>query len=469
MPNIWPLLHKQERGLITDELLRAASAAAQCVGQFAIAFAADQPIDRVALTRALNATVLRHASLRTIIVPSSRYGETVRQMQLQTFARTGLYVPGLYEQHVCTDTEVQLQERTCAGDTEELAAIASEECASRLDLTVAPVLRATLIAGRPRQLVVINLSHLMLDLWSTMLLHHEISHAYGAFVAGASWELQPVLQQHDLVAEEIDMLRSPEGARHLAYWSEHYESLGDAPIRASELPFTNRHIGPLRFDMLGVRLSEAETRQVHTTCGGRPDYAFWRTMYGIALGIFVNRTRVAFWANFFNRRRPGAQSVLAWCAHPHQLIVDAPWSLPWAEVRQRVRSGVRQAQAHETYSQDSVALGMGSTVGTTDTRLTFDVIPGHSPYADAPLQPVAVRGMSPQADLGFRIYHINDTYTLTMTFNSGRYQESGVRRLLSLMHDTIRACITQPAANVGDIVRDVRKRQRVEQGLPVSQ
>jgi hypothetical protein len=468
MPNIWPLLHKQERRLIADELLRTTSAA-KCVGQFAIAFAADQPIDRVALTRALNATVVRHASLRTVIVPSSRYGETVRQMQLQTFRRTGLYIPGLYEQHVCTDTEVQLQERTCSGDKEELGAIASEECVPSLDLRVAPVLRATLVAGRSRQLVVVNLSHLMLDLWSTMLLHHEVSHAYGAFVAGASWELQPVLQQHDLVAEEIAMLQSPEGARHLTYWSEHYNSLGDAPIRASELPFVNRHIGPPRFEMIGVRLSEDEAVQAHATCGGRPDYAFWRTMYGIALGMLVNRTRVAFWANFFNRRRPGAQDVLAWCAHPHQLIVDAPWSLPWAEVRQRVRMGVRQAQAHENYSHDSVAMGMGSMVGTTDTQLTFDVVPEHSPYADAPLQPVAIRGMSPQSDLAFRVYHRNDTYTLSATFNSGKYQESGVRRLLSLMHETIRACIAQPAATVGDIVRDVRKRQRQEQCPPVTQ
>jgi hypothetical protein len=111
---------------------------------------------------------------------------------------------------------------------------------------------------------------------------------------------------------------------------------------------------------------------------------------------------------------------------------------------------------------------MGSTVGTTDTRLTFDVIPGYSSYSDAPLQPVTIRGMSPQADLGFRIYHLNDTYTLSVTFNSGRYQESGVRRLLSLVHDTIRACVTQPAAKVGDIVRDIRKRQRMEQCQSVS-
>jgi len=99
----------------------------------------------------------------------------------------------------------------------------------------------------------------------------------------------------------------------------------------------------------------------------------------------------------------------------------------------------------------------------------IDVTALHEVLADAPLQPVAIRGMSPQADLGFRIFHVNDTYTLSVTFNSGRYQESGVRRLLSLMHDTIRACITQPSARVGDIVRDVRKRQRMEQCLSVSQ
>jgi hypothetical protein len=460
MAGILPLLHKQERRLIAEELRRRVTGNTQSMAQFAMAFAAEGPVDRVALTRAFNVAVARHAALRTVIVPSSRYNDAIRQMQLQTFARTGLYIPGLYEQSVLEYAEVELSERAWSGDPEELEAFAREECARFLDLSAAPTLRAMLIAGERQQLVIVNLSHLVLDLWAVTLLHHEVAHGYGAFVAGEPWELPQVLQQHDLVAEEIAMLQSPEGERHLAYWTAHYGALDDALINSSELPFVRRTPAPPTYDMLRMSLSEDDARQVHQACGGTPDYAFWRTMYGIALGMLVNKTRVAFTANFLNRRRPGAQNALAWCAHPHLLAVHAPWSSPWADVWRQVRSGVRQAQAHERYSWDGVAQRLGRSIGTTDTHLTFDVVPGHSEYPGAPLQPVDVPGVAMPVDISVRVHRVNHRYTLVATFNRGRYEAEGVSRLLALLHETIRVCAAQPAANVGDIVRTVRQRQR---------
>lgn len=466
MVEIAPLLHKQERRLIGEELRRRVFGDSQSMAQFTMAFAAAEPVDRVALTRAFNAAVARHAALRTVTVPSPRYNEAVRQMQLQTFARTGLYIPGMYEQRPIAHAEVELHERAWSGDREEVAAIAREESAIPLDLSAAPVLRATLVAGEPRQLVLVNLSHLQLDLWAVRLLHREIARAYAAFIAGAAWELPPVLQQHDLVAEELAMLQSPEGERQLAYWTAHYAALDDAPIKTSEVPFVNSAPGPPGFDIVRVALPEDEVRQVHEACGGPPDYAFWRTMYGIALGMLTNKTRVAFWANLLNRRRPGAQHVLAWCAHPHLLAVAAPWSLPWADVWRQVRSGVRQAQTYERYSWDSVAQRLGRPVGIAGTHFTFDVVPGLAEYADAPLQPVDVPGLAMPVDLSVRVRQLKHTYTLVVTFNSSRYAADGVSHLVAMLHETIRACAAQPSAKVGDIVKTVRQRQR-QAAVPV--
>jgi hypothetical protein len=460
MTGTLPLLHKQERRLIAEELRRRVAANGQSMAQFSIAFAAENPIDRVALTRALDIAVARHAALRTVIVPSPRYNEAIRQMQLQTFARTGLYIPGLYEQHPLEHAEVELPERAWSGDPEELEALTREECARFLDLSTAPALRAMLIAGKHQQLVIVNVSHLVLDLWAVTLLRSEVAHSYGASIAGTLRKLPPVLQQHDLVREELALLQSPEGERHLEYWTAHYDALDDAPIKASELPFVRLTSRPPTYEMLRLSLSDYDATQVHEACGRAPDYAFWRTMYGIALGILVNKTRVAFTANFLNRRRQGAQHALAWCAHPHMLRVEAPWSLPWVDVWRQVQSGVRHAQAHERYSWDAVALRLGRAIGSTDTHLTFDVIPGLATYDDTPLRPVAITNGLPAVDLGVRVHYADGAYTLVTTFNSGRYEPDGVSRLMTLMHDTIRACVAQPSAKVGDIVRTVRQRQR---------
>jgi hypothetical protein len=459
MAGTLPLLHKQEGRLIREELRRRSTGNSQSLAQFAIAFASENPINRIALTRAFNAVVARHSALRTIVVPSPRHNETVRQMQLQTFARTGMYIPGLYEQRPIEHAEVELAERAWSGDAGELDSLAREECARSLDLSTPPALRAMVISGAGKELVIVNLSHLLLDLWAVTLLHREVAYAYGAFVSGVPLELRPVLQHHDLVVDEIAMLQSAESKQHLAYWTAHYDALGDALINASELPFVSRTPGPPKYKILRVTLSEEETRQAYQACRGTPDYAFWRTMYGVALGILVNRTRVAFTANFLNRRRPGAVSALAWCAHTHMLAVHAPWPLPWSAVWRQVRDGVREAQAHEEYSKDTLAQRLGRMIGFTNTHLSFDLLPGYSHY-DAPLQPVAVPGVVRPADLSVSVRHVNHTYTLWITFNSGRYEAEGVHDLMTLLRDTIRACAAQPAATVGDIVRVVRQWRR---------
>jgi hypothetical protein len=278
--------------------------------------------------------------------------------------------------------------------------------------------------------------------------------------AGTPRTLSVAVQQHELVAEELALLQSPDGERHLEYWTAHYDALGDALIRASELPFLRVTPKPHSIEMLRLSLSDYGAKEVHEACGRAPDYAFWRTMYGIALGILVNKTRVAFTANFLNRRRPGAQTALAWCAHPHLLSVNAPWSLPWVDVWRQVQRDVRQAQAHERYSLDAVAMRLGRVIGATDTHLTFDVIPGLATYDDTPLRPVAITAGLPVVDLGFRVHHTDGAYSLVASFNSGRYEAEGVERLMTLMDDTIRACVAQPSAKVGDIVRAVRQPQR---------
>lgn len=460
MTGTLPLLHKQERRLIAEELRRRVTGYGQSMAQFSIAFAAEGAIDRVALTRALNDVVARHAAMRTIIVPSPQYHTASREMQLQTFARTSLYIPGLYEQRPLEHAEVELSERACSDDPEDLQALTHEECARVLDLSTAPTLHATLIAGDRQQLIIVNVSHLVLDLWAVTLLRSEIARSYGAFVTGSTWKLPPAVQQHELVAEELVLLQSPEGERHLKYWTAHYDSLGDALISGSELPFLRLTPKSYAVEMLRLSLSDYDAKHVHVACGRAPDYAFWRAMYGIALGILVNKTRVAFTANFLNRRRPGAQTALAWCAHPHLLSVNAPWSLPWVDVWRQVQSDVRQAQAHERYSWDAVAMRLGRTIGTTDTYLTFDVIPGLATYDDTSLRPVAITAGLPVVDLGFRVHHTDGAYSLVATFNSGRYEPAGVKRLMTLMHDTTRACVAEPSAKVADIVRIVRQRQR---------
>jgi hypothetical protein len=264
------------------------------------------------------------------------------------------------------------------------------------------------------------------------------------------------------VREEFAMLEGPDGERHKAFWSAHYAELGDAPVSFSELPLGMRSSGPPEFETIRIQLPDAVAEQVHVVCGGVPDYAFWRTMYAIALGVLVNKSRVAFWANFFNRRRPGAQNAVAWCVHPHLLAVDARWARPWAEVWREVRSGIRKAQAHEQYSVDTLGQHLGRVVDGHDTRLSFDVVPDHHAYKAAQLSPMDVPGVVRPADLDVRVHVLGHAYSLVATFNARRYSADGMRHLLTLFDHAIRACVAAPSATVADIVRPIRQQHRFQ-------
>jgi hypothetical protein len=182
----------------------------------------DGPLDLDALQGALHRVVAAHVALRTTFVP----GRTLRQLF-----------------HGSLPAQLDLQDLTQV-DEPGAAAIVRRELATRIDPTVSP-LRATLFklqAGS--HLLVLNVHHLVTDLWSSNVLFEDL-------LAALRCPTEPLGKRHagwdsvDFSRWERDQLSRGAFARQQRYWFERLAGMspipaGLAPARADAHGSTER-------------------------------------------------------------------------------------------------------------------------------------------------------------------------------------------------------------------------------------
>ncbi len=175
------------------------------------------PLDRVALERALAATLARHAVLRT------RYAcvdgqplavvEPEPSLPLTLVDRSGM-----------------------AGREREraLRELVVRETETAFDLERAPLLRASLLRlGREEHVLVLVLHHILADAWSLEVLVREIAAHYGASVTGARPDLPPLpVQYSDYAAWQHERLDGEALGTHL----EHFRRRLDGASTILDLP-----------------------------------------------------------------------------------------------------------------------------------------------------------------------------------------------------------------------------------------
>ncbi len=156
-------------------------------------------LDRVALSRAVDALVIRHDSLRT------------------TFGM----VDGEPLQHIAGHGSVHVEYLEKARPLTGLVALP-------FDLETGPLLRVHVIeSGVDQHVLLLVIHHIVADGWSMSVLFEELSQAYNAFRCGESpdWPALPV-QYADFAVWQHEWLADQELARQIDYWRER---LADAP------------------------------------------------------------------------------------------------------------------------------------------------------------------------------------------------------------------------------------------------
>jgi len=410
-------------------------------------------VRRATVERALNAVIRRHTSLHTIYLPSDRYSHFERMLQLSCFARTGLFVPGLCVQKIVSPRWLTVQEfeLQCIDDVKTAL---FKELTEPLNLNTAPPMRALLIRVGSDHMLALVMSHLAMDAWSMRLFTCELKAFYNAEVSGTDARVPPIRQQYqDFCVWQHRMCRGGHFRGHEEFWRQRWNTLKDASLRHSDLPFAIRHGEGMKPVDLCIAIKDSAAIRRSLAALKVTPYTFFRTAMTIVLHHCTGKRRIALWANFANRRQDLFASMIGWCANTHLVAVDVTPEQSCAELLHRVSTAVWDAQAHEALPLPRLWQYLGAVLERYDTRINFDLLQGQAfGSSSALMAPLSISGLRP-GDVDIRLHETTETFRLIATYNSLRYTADGVDSILSSMQRIAAAIATAPQMKVSDCAR----------------
>ena len=438
-----PASFNQESALLAHEL-RVEKAQNGLSFLWPVGFRCHKEIDAEVLTKALDALVQRHDSLRMGLVRSDAYSERHRQLLLTTYGRTGLFVPGLYEQVICETAIIPTThiDISCNVDT-LLNSVAGTDLSRPMDNGTPPLVRATVARGADSTTtILIVASHLIFDGWSVHIFGKELGQLYNRLYGSGDCSLPPVPVQYPAFTTwEHCRLRSGASDGDVRFWLGHYIHAAKAAIRHHELPFALLQGQIARPSVCVLRSSlsadmTATIKRVASQCGLTP-YVICRTAFAIVLHAYTRKSRLALWANFANRAFVGGHNLLGWCATTHLLLTDITNDPTWRELSEQLARQMAHARMHERLPISALWLRTGRRLDLGDTRVNFDVMPGASSRRDGTrndgevFEQVIVSGGREWMDLDVRISVQADRYSFVVMFNAVRYSRGGVMEMLA--------------------------------------
>jgi amino acid adenylation domain-containing protein len=291
----------------------------------------DEPLEPALLERAVNATVLRHESLRTT------FGESAGRLLVQRI-HPWLAVP-IEWNHIAPTDDATLLDRLVTDSRRPF------------DLEHGPLLRVSVYARGDREHVVLLAGHhITLDLLSMRLLMEEFEERYVAMRRGAPDGI-PALpcQFRDHAVWQNAMLEDEAGRRHEEYWRERLA--GDAPDLAMPLdhmrPPTEIHRGASwRFELPADLVAHLEqiARQADSTL-----YAVLLAGFAVLLHRYSGESEITVGSFSSGRVRRDLKLLAGLVSNPIPLRVRLVPELAFVDLVRTVGRLVRGAFRHQFY------------------------------------------------------------------------------------------------------------------------
>ncbi|MEV0261933.1 amino acid adenylation domain-containing protein [Streptomyces sp. NPDC050617] len=289
------------------------------------------PLDRTALTRALDALAARHEVLRTRFVAT---------------AGTPFQVVGP------ADEGFSLRAHDLSGlpDAEErLGELAREEAGEPFDLAGAAPARGRLVTlGEDHHVLMLTLHHIASDGWSMTVLTRELGELYAAFRRGEEDPLPPLpVQYADYAAWQRRWLSEDGPAAAGEYWKS---ALAAAPALL-EVPADRPR--PAEQDYRGgsVRLDfGAELTDALKKLGRRNGSTLYMTVlagWALTLSRLSGQDDVVIGTPVANRRRSELEGLIGFFVNTLALRIDLSGGPAVAELLKRVRTTALAAMDHQ--------------------------------------------------------------------------------------------------------------------------
>ncbi|MGK5533235.1 amino acid adenylation domain-containing protein [Streptomyces sp. URMC 129] len=323
----FPASFSQQRLWFLDQL-NPGSAAYNVPGALRV----TGPLDIGVWRRCVHEIARRHEALRTTFAEEN--GEPV--------------------QVVADDLPPQLTVVDCAhlrgpGGEDGIRALAREEFARPFDLRTGPLLRMTFLRLAPEEhILLLNMHHIVADLWSTSVLFGELVALYGAFVSGGASPLPALpIQYADYAVWQRRRLAGEGPAADLEFWRD---TLAGAPPTL-ELP-TDRPRPPVQTTRGGsvpFRLPAAlmdEVRELSRREGVTP-FMTMLAAFLVLLHRYSREEDIVVGVPVANRGRKEIERLIGYFVNTLALRTDLSGDPSFRDLLGRVRQATLGAFAHQ--------------------------------------------------------------------------------------------------------------------------
>jgi hypothetical protein len=328
---VWPTSFHQEQRLIVEELRDLAG-----VGRaaFAVPVALELPneLDTEAFRLAVDTLVHRHSAFRCEIFPSPGVDQTQRRARLMVFQNIGLFYPGLFMQRVHEQVSVPFAVHRLASlpqteRTTTMRIILNREASTPFDYRMPPLLRVRVFEVEPRKwLVVLVISHLIMDRWSVGLVQKELVGFYNQIVSGRNQLAVPEVPGFpEFCAWQHAAIPSSSCNASVEYWKTQWQTFGCFQARYSELPpyAPTTTAGVVSMGIRKLTLTVDQSQHV-LSFAQENRLTVFMLFTGAILDCIQQLTAspaVALLGNFGNRVRPGARNMVGWFNNGHLIGV----------------------------------------------------------------------------------------------------------------------------------------------------
>jgi amino acid adenylation domain-containing protein len=287
-------------------------------------------LDITALQRAFQALVDRHRCLRTAFHEID--GAPLQRIQEQA------------------DIPFRIEDASGWSD-EELMAHLAAEAARPFDLDRAPLLRVTLLLRSEHDpIMLLNIHHIVADLWSLSVLMKELAAYYQAEKNETAVRLPRLtLEYTDYVCRQAEMLAGEEGERLWRYWQERLG--GEIPILNLPTDRPRTGAGAKRGGVVHLSLGRQLTDKLNRL-SRELEITLYTTLlagFNLLLHRYTGRRDIAVGSPTVGRRSRRLAGVLGYFVNPVVMRNELSGNPTFRELARRMRPNVLSALAHGGY------------------------------------------------------------------------------------------------------------------------
>lgn len=348
-------------------------------------------------------------------------------------------------------------------DDAELQRRARAEAQRPFDLATGPLLRLTLLRLTPsRQVLLMNVHHIICDGWSVPLLEKDIQQAYNAIVAGNTWHPVPLpMQYRDYAAWQTDRLNGPAGQELQRYW--HTQLAGELPVLELPTDFPRQPLRTWQGHTVSRSLSPELSRALLDWCHSQDASLFMglTALLNILLLRYTGQTEIIIGTPIAGRQHPDLDDQIGFYVNTLPLRIALTSAQSLTEILATARRVTIEAYEHQWYPFDRLVEELELARDVTraplfDVLLTLDNTPWQAQEMTGIQGRLLDYGTAvSQFDLTLIAVEAPDPETtglrLDLNYNTDLLRPATAERLLGHLAELTRALLARPDEPVGDV------------------